>query len=333
MARGSIPDRATGKLRPLRYGDFAILLRAKGEAAQFAAALAQEGIPCYAQMSGGYFDSIEVMLALNLLRVIDNRRQDIPLLSVLRATGAGTEPFTAQELARIRMRTRESTFFDALAAMAAAAQADGGRQMAPRRSRARTGWGSAQEGAAARRRSRTNARRSLSRVASWREDSLLLPVDALLARLYEETGLYAQMGALSGGAQRQANLDALLERAPRVRAGGRSAAWPPFCASWTAPVRTARTWARRSRSGADVVRLLTIHRSKGLEFPSCSSAGWGGASTWTRSASGCCCTGRRARLQMARGRRAVRYGRAPRHRAAAAARTAGRGAARAVWWP
>lgn len=265
MARGSIPDRATGKLRPLRYGDFAILLRAKGEAAQFAAALAQEGIPCYAQMSGGYFDSIEVMLALNLLRVIDNRRQDIPLLSVLRATGAGTEPFTAQELARIRMRTREGTFFDALAAMAAAAQADGGSANGAAAQPGADGMGGAQEDGGAQALAHKCAA-FLSRVASWREDSLLLPVDALLARLYEETGLYAQMGALSGGAQRQANLDALLERARAFERGAERGV-AAFLRFMDRAGENSAHMGAAQQIGADVVRLLTIHRSKGLEFP------------------------------------------------------------------
>ena len=121
MAGGTVPDRETGQARPLRYGDFAVLLRTRTHAAHFAATLAQEGIPSYAQLSGGYFDSVEVLLALNLLRVVDNRRQDIPLLSVLRATGAGDGAFSGAELARIRAAHPDGTFFDALEAMAAGA--------------------------------------------------------------------------------------------------------------------------------------------------------------------------------------------------------------------
>ena len=78
-------DAADGKPRRYRYGDFAILLRSMPNARTFARTLALSGIPCYAQLTGGYFESVEVMVMLNLLRIIDNRRQDIPLLSVLRS--------------------------------------------------------------------------------------------------------------------------------------------------------------------------------------------------------------------------------------------------------
>lgn len=242
MASETIPDRETGQPRPLRYGDFAILLRATDEAVHFAATLSQAGIPCYAQMSGGYFDSIEVMLALNLLRVIDNRRQDIPLLSVLRATGADTGPFSAEELSRIRMREREGTFFAAFEAAASAAKGGAGDTLCQR------------------------CASFLACLECWREDSLLLPLDALLGRLYEETGLYAQMGALVGGAQRQANLDALLGRARAFSRGAERGVGAFLRFMDHAGQSSARLGAAQ-QIGADVVRVLTIHRSKGLEFP------------------------------------------------------------------
>lgn len=289
MAEETIPDGETGRPRPLRYGDFAILLRTTGEAAHFAATLAQAGIPCYAQMSGGYFDSIEVMLALNLLRVVDNRRQDIPLLSVLRGTGAGTGTFSAAELARIRAAHREGTFFDALSFAAEsavgtespgasdgadAAGADGGAQWrgGTERSCGACAPGGADVADTAEASGGVDAALAekcasfLARVEVWRQESLLLPVDALLSRLYDETGLYAQMGALVGGVQRQANLDALLGRARAFESGPERgvAAFLRFMDH--AGQSSARLGAAQQVS-ADVVRILTIHRSKGLEFP------------------------------------------------------------------
>lgn len=245
MAGGTVPDRETGQARPLRYGDFAVLLRVRTHAAHFAATLAQEGIPSYAQLSGGYFDSVEVLLALNLLRVVDNRRQDIPLLSVLRATGAGDGAFSGAELARIRAAHPDGTFFDALEAMAAAA-------------------GAAEAGAGA-----ALARRCaafLARVAAWRAESRLVPVEALLARLYDETGLYAEMGALVGGAERQANLDALLARARAFEAGPERGV-AAFLRFMDHSKEGNADLGAAQAVGADVVRILTIHRSKGLEFP------------------------------------------------------------------
>lgn len=237
MQSETIPDRETGRPRALRYGDFAILLRTATEAGHMAATLAQAGIPCYAQMSGGYFDSVEVMLALNCLRVIDNRRQDIPLLSVLRAVAIAERPFSAEELAHIRMQTPEGGFFDAFEQAAGRDDALGRRAAA-----------------------------FLDRLEYWRQESLLQPVDRLLARLLDETGLYAQMGACTGGAQRQANLDALLFRA-RVFGQGAERGVGAFVRFMDRAGQSSARLGAAQQVSADVVRVLTIHRSKGLEFP------------------------------------------------------------------
>lgn len=268
MAGGTVPDRETGQARPLRYGDFAVLLRVRTHAAHFAATLAQEGIPSYAQLSGGYFDSVEVLLALNLLRVVDNRRQDIPLLSVLRATGAGDGAFSGAELARIRAAHPDGTFFDALEAMAAGAGEAGEAERAePAGAGEKFGADEAAEaedaaGAALARRCAA----FLARVAAWRAESRLVPVEALLARLYDETGLYAEMGALVGGAERQANLDALLARARAFEAGPERGV-AAFLRFMDHSKEGNADLGAAQAVGADVVRILTIHRSKGLEFP------------------------------------------------------------------
>ena len=271
MAGGTVPDRETGQARPLRYGDFAVLLRVRTHAAHFAATLAQEGIPSYAQLSGGYFDSVEVLLALNLLRVVDNRRQDIPLLSVLRATGAGDGAFSGAELARIRAAHPDGTFFDALEAMAAAAGAAEAGAGAKRAEPARAGekFGADEAAEAGEAADAALARRCaafLARVAAWRAESRLVPVEALLARLYDETGLYAEMGALVGGAERQANLDALLARARAFEAGPERGV-AAFLRFMDHSKEGNADLGAAQAVGADVVRILTIHRSKGLEFP------------------------------------------------------------------
>lgn len=271
MAGGTVPDRETGQARPLRYGDFAVLLRTRTHAAHFAATLAQEGIPSYAQLSGGYFDSVEVLLALNLLRVVDNRRQDIPLLSVLRATGAGDGAFSGAELARIRAAHPDGTFFDALEAMAAAAGAAEAGAGAERAEPARAGEkfgadAAAEAGGAADAALARRCAAFLARVAAWRAESRLVPVEALLARLYDETGLYAEMGALVGGAERQANLDALLARARAFEAGPERGV-AAFLRFMDHSKEGNADLGAAQAVGADVVRILTIHRSKGLEFP------------------------------------------------------------------
>lgn len=268
MAGGTVPDRETGQARPLRYGDFAVLLRVRTHAAHFAATLAQEGIPSYAQLSGGYFDSVEVLLALNLLRVVDNRRQDVPLLSVLRATGAGDGAFSGAELARIRAAHPDGTFFDALEAMAAGAGEAGEAERAePADAGEKFGADAdAEAGDAAGAALARRCAAFLARVAAWRAESRLVPVEALLARLYDETGLYAEMGALVGGAERQANLDALLARARAFEAGPERGV-AAFLRFMDHSKEGNADLGAAQAVGADVVRILTIHRSKGLEFP------------------------------------------------------------------
>lgn len=76
-------DKEINRVRKPMFSDFAVLMRrTKGVALQFVNAMTEQGIPCAAELGDGYFDAIEVQIFLNLLRIIDNRRQDIPLLSV-----------------------------------------------------------------------------------------------------------------------------------------------------------------------------------------------------------------------------------------------------------
>ncbi|MDO4571938.1 MAG: UvrD-helicase domain-containing protein [Clostridia bacterium] len=217
----------------LRYADIAVLLRSTTHAERFKAALLKNGVPCYAQSNGGYFDSLEVQVFLNLLRLIDNRRRDLPLLSVMRSSIGG---FDESELAAIRSAHREGSYFEAAAACA------GG------------------EGALAEKLSEFFAR-----LDRWRADSRLLSVARLIGRLLDETGFYEEMGILSGGAGRQANLDALLNKAQAFERSGARGLYA-FLRHIELAGRSAAFGTAES-AAADVVRLLTIHKSKGLEFP------------------------------------------------------------------
>lgn len=217
--------------RPYRYGDFAILLRSTANARVFARTLALGGIPCYAQLTGGYFESVEVMVMLNLLRVIDNRRQDIPLLSVLRSAVGG---FSHEELIELRTRCPRGELLDCLLA---AADDD----------------------------PESKAARFLGRVESWRQESMIATVEELVSRLLDETELYVEMGALPGGAQRQANLDALVSKARGYDEMG-SFGVHGFLKYMDGVRDSARSGAAQTVQ-SDVVRILSIHKSKGLEFP------------------------------------------------------------------
>ncbi len=219
------------KPRPYRYVDFAILLRSMPNARVFARTLALAGIPCYAQLTGGYFESVEVMVMLDLLRVIDNRRQDIPLLSVLRSVVGG---FSHEELIELRTRYPKGELLDCLLS-AAAADPD------------------------------SKAAAFLNRIESWRRESMIAGVEELVSRLLDETELYVEMGAMPGGAQRQANLDALVSKARSYDETG-SFGLHAFL-SYMDDARDSAKLGASQAMESDVVRILSVHRSKGLEFP------------------------------------------------------------------
>ena len=217
--------------RPYRFGDFAILLRSMTNARVFARTLALCGIPCFAQLTGGYFKSVEVMVMLNLLRVIDNRRQDIPLLSVLRS---GVGGFSHEELIALRTACPRGELLDCLLS-------------------------------AAEREPEGKAARFLQKLEGWRQESMIAGVEELLSRLLDETELYVEMGAMPGGVQRQANLDALVSKARSYDETG-SFGLHGFLKYMDDARDSARLGASQTVQN-DVVRILSVHKSKGLEFP------------------------------------------------------------------
>ena len=224
-------EKADAQPRPYRYGDFAILLRSMPNARVFARTLALCGIPCFAQLTGGYFESVEVMVMLDLLRVIDNRRQDIPLLSVLRS---GVGGFSHEELIELRTGCPQGELLDCLLTAAAADPAG-------------------------------KAARFLARIEGWRRESMIVSVEELLSRLLDETELYVEMGAMPGGAQRQANLDALISKARNYDETG-SFGLHGFL-KYMDDARDSAKLGSAQTVQSDVVRILSVHKSKGLEFP------------------------------------------------------------------
>lgn len=229
MATETVIDPAAGISRPLRYGDCAVLLRGMNHAQTFARALATAGVPAYAQSAGGYFDALEVVLTLNFLSVIDNSRQDIPLLSAMLSDYGG---FTTEELAALRAADRTGSFYECVFCAA----------------------GKDEKVAA-----------FLARISRCRALSRRLSVEALIRKIFDETGFLLFAGAELGGKARRANLDALLEKAHAFeRAGHRDLS--AFLMHMETVKNNASVGAAQS-APPDVVRILSMHKSKGLEFP------------------------------------------------------------------
>ncbi len=222
--------------RPLRFRDIALLLRyASGRAPYIARALQLEGIPVYSDADAQFYDLPEVKDLLNLLRVIDNPLQDIPLLSALRCPCFG---FTEEELARIRLvgRTPGTPFYDAFG--------DALTEESPVGKKARAAW---------------------EKLNWWRFLAGSLTVDQLVWRVLEESGLYMRAGALPEGELRQANLRLMAERAQGESAQEGLGAFLRETGRLhgSDDGKAAKTLGENE----DVVRILTLHKSKGLEFP------------------------------------------------------------------
>lgn len=206
--------------------------------------LHQMNIPAFAETTGGFFEALEVQDLLALLRVLDNAQQDIPLAAVLRSPLISS-PLSDDDLAAIRTAAGRSRF-------------DGPFHQAVT-AYARVGADSELHGRLA---------AVLERLDRWRRRIRRRPLADVLWQIYEETGYLAYVGGLRGGRQRRANLLQLHEHARRFGAFRRQGL-----------NRFLRFIDEMSRSDRDldpgtvacpsegVVRVMSIHRSKGLEFP------------------------------------------------------------------
>ncbi|CAH8769689.1 helicase-exonuclease AddAB subunit AddA [Paenibacillus dendritiformis] len=261
-------DKDQKRMRPVTYRDMVILLRAtQAWAPLMLEELRREGIPAYAEFSTGYFTATEVEIVLSLLRVIDNPQQDIPLAAVLRSPIVGLQE---EEMAQIRLYGKGKPFYYAVMEAARAEAEDGspaamqlelelplsadeGADMPPRQGRG--SW-------------QAKLIRFLDRLEQWRIAARQGRLSELIWRVYRETGYYEWVGGLAGGLQRQANLRALYDRARQyesssIRGLFRFLRFIDRMRDTGGDLGTARALGERE----DVVRIMTIHKSKGLEFP------------------------------------------------------------------
>ena len=221
--------------RPLRFRDIALLVRyASGRAPYIAKALQMEGIPVYSDADAQFFEMPEVVDMLNLLRVLDNPFQDLPLLAALRCP---CFQFTEEELARIRLteRTPGVPFHTAFQTAM--------RQDSPLGRKAKAAW---------------------DRLADWRFKARFLPLDTLIWLILDESGLYMRAGCQEEGELRQANLRLLVERAEGD--GGREGLGVFLRDMGRLHASDDGKAAKTLGENEDVVRILTLHKSKGLEF-------------------------------------------------------------------
>ncbi len=232
-----------GALHPASYGDFCILLRtAKNVSSVYANALSERGIPVFSPETGGFFEAAEISFILSLLRVLDNPVQDIPLAAVMLSPLFG---FSAGELADIRASAKE--------------RLEAGETEPLYRSVAV----SADEG-------NEKAAAFLKKIESLRRLSLTLSAGELVRRVCEETGFDAIVGAMPDGERRRLNVGLLCDYAEKYEAAG-NLGLSGFIRFIDKVARTSGDLATAARpsENADIVRIMTVHQSKGLEFPIC----------------------------------------------------------------
>ncbi|MBR5981503.1 MAG: UvrD-helicase domain-containing protein, partial [Firmicutes bacterium] len=240
--------------RPLRYGDMVVLLRAvKGVGEVFYQKLTEAGLPVFLERTEGYFDVVEIQVFLNLLRIIDNRSQDIPLLSVLRSPVFG---FDSSDLAAIRIWAK-----------------DRGEVRKPYNRVFAEYQEEGPDGPL-----KEKCRDFSAKLENWRRMSQHMPLGDFLWQLLTDSGYAAFASAVPAGTQRLANLRALADKAQAYEtenAGGLYGFIQYIDALNSRGGKVDVGQVKILSENADVVRIMTIHKSKGLEFPFVLLAGLG----------------------------------------------------------
>lgn len=222
--------------RRCRWSDFAILLRsASASAHDWLTTLSEAGIPCVSTSGTDFFEALEVRIFTDLLRVIDNRRQDIPLLAVMRSF---IFRFTDEELIHIKAEYEGEELLDRVISAAADTAAPP--------------WG-------------IKSKQMLDTIDRWRGLARLLELGELLALILDETAFGVYVSALKGGEARRRNLESLLETARHYSASGKGGL--SGFLRYLDDAREASSASSAPPPSAEAVRLMTIHQSKGLEFP------------------------------------------------------------------
>ncbi|SFU38939.1 DNA helicase/exodeoxyribonuclease V, subunit A [Clostridium sp. DSM 8431] len=240
-------DKATGEYRPVKYKDIVILLRAtKNWSEVFLDELGAEGIPAYADTGSGYFESIEIRTIMSLLKVIDNPLQDVPMIALLRSP---IMSFSAEELGDIRLFNKDNYFYENMKVMSEEYSNEVLKD---------------------------KCAKFLVKLDEWRSKAVYTPIDEFIWYLYMDTAYYGYVGAMPNGVLRQANLRVLFQRAKQYEQTSFKGLFNFI--NFINKLRKSSGdmgSAKILGENEDVVRIMSIHKSKGLEFPVVFLAGSG----------------------------------------------------------
>ena len=222
--------------RPITYKDIVILLRStKDKANIFENEFINFDIPVYSDTSTEYLNSIEIQTIMNLLKVIDNPTVDIPLVSVLRSMIGG---FSDNELIQIRLEDNKKTFYETMKEYSKDDKI------------------------------KEKINLFFEKISSWKKESEYLELDELIWKIYIDTGYYNYVSLMPDGILRQANLKLLFEKAKQYEKVSFKGLYNFI--NFIEKVRTSSgdlSSAKLIGENENVVRIMSIHKSKGLEFP------------------------------------------------------------------
>ena len=254
VGKEQIVDKETREYRPVEYGDIVILLRtAYGWAETFREVLASQGIPVYCTSRTGYFSALEIVTVLNYLKVCDNPLQDIPLMGVLRSPIVGC---TSQELAELRIHYPNGLLYESLTAY--------------------VGESSKTDFLTEKDFLKLKLSNFLQLLEKVRNMAAYTPVHELILYVLKETGYGNYARALPGGEQRFANLTMLVEKAMDYEKTSYRGLF-----NFVRYIEQLQAYevdygeVNLTGAGNTAVEIMTIHKSKGLEFPVVFVAGMG----------------------------------------------------------
>ena len=231
-------DKKMKGFRDITYKDIVVLLRStKVNAPIFEEEMINLNIPVFSESSQEYLDSIEIQTIMSLLKIIDNPIQDIPLVTVLRSHIGN---FTDDELVEIRLADKYDNFYQAM------------------------------------QKSKINVNKQLrekidhffTNLEMWRKDKEYLALDEFIWKLYTDTKYYTYVGLMPNGDVRQANLKMLFERAKQYETASFKGLYNFINFIEKLHLGSGDLGAAKLIGENDnVVRIMSIHKSKGLEFP------------------------------------------------------------------
>ncbi len=250
-----------GRLRPLMYRDIVILLRnTKGKAKVIADELLRQGIPCYASSKHGFFDTYEIQKFLAFLSVIDNPTLELPLCAYLKSPVVCLDNRALALFSGREIRGERDVYRSLLYILEIFA---GEEEEEKRRLEALLG-----------RENIRKVQRAFAYLERYRRESAFLPLHVLIRKILTETSFLDYVSAMPGGEVRRANLLLLMEKAKSYEESGYSGLFDFI--RYIADLKEQNTdfgEASLISENADTVRIMTIHASKGLEYPVCIVAG------------------------------------------------------------